>query len=454
MQNFISNTKSLVKLASPILVTQLIQNLVGFFDTIMAGRVSAVDLAAVALASSIWLPIILTIYGVIMALATIVSQYAGNKNHKKIVFVSQQSLWIALSLSIILLITFYLGMPNLISYLNLEDKLSQLTIDYLLYVAIGAPGFCIFMVLRNCAEGLEITKPVMYISIIGLLINIPLNYIFIYGSFGVSAYGGAGCGIATAIVYWLMCVMIIGYFQFAPKFSNINLFKHFPKPNFTEIKHILMIGIPIALSLLFEVSLFSVVALIIAPFGAQIVASHQVALNFSGLIFMIPLSFAMAVTVKVGFALGQKDYDKAKEICKHSIIFSLCVALLTSSLTLMFRNEIASIYSNDIEVIKLAASLMFLAALFQFSDAIQVIAAGALRGYKDTKAILIITFIAYWIIGLSVGSILGVTNTITNMMGPAGFWIGFIVGLTTAAVMLYQRLSFVQKNLKAIESQS
>lgn len=446
-QQFFKNTSSLIKLASPILVTQLIQNLVGFIDTVMAGRVSAVDLAAVAIASSIWLPIILTIYGLIMALASIVAEYAGRKQFAHIVQASQQTLWIALSLSLLLILSFSVAIPLLTPYITLEENLTTLTVDYLWYVVWGAPGFCIFMVLRNCAEGLSITKPAMYISIIGLIINIPLNYVFIYGEFGVPSYGGAGCGIATAIVYWLMCILMLLYIYFAKDFKTIKIFQHFPWPNLSQIKHILIIGVPIALSLLFEVSLFSVVAIIIAPFGADVVASHQIALNFSGLVFMIPLSFAMAVTVKVGFALGENNHLKAKEICRHSYIFALLVAILTATLTLVFKTQIATIYTNDPKVIELAASLMFLAALFQFSDAIQVISAGALRGYKDTKAILLITFISYWLVGLTVGYLLGVTNIVVDMLGPAGFWIGFIIGLTTAAIFLYKRLKLIQWRL-------
>ena len=159
----------------------------------------------------------------------------------------------------------------------------------------------------------------------------------------------------------------------------------------------------------------------------------------------------MAVTIKVGFSVGDKNYIEAKELCQYSLILGLLLAIVTAILTLVFREAIASIYTTDQAVVELAASLMFLAALFQFSDAIQVISAGALRGYKDTKSILYITFASYWGIGLSIGLILGITDWIIPAIGPYGFWIGFISGLTAAAILLAWRLNIVQKRVEQLQ---
>jgi multidrug resistance protein, MATE family len=449
LNNFIVNTKRLMKLAYPILIAQLIQNLMGFADTVMAGRVSSTDMAAVAIASSIWLPLILTIYGLIMALAAIVSQLAGANKLAEVAKETYQTAWIALTLGISLIILFIVLSPIIFAQVTLETNLKSLMFDYLGYIIWGGPGFCLYLVLRNYSEGLSHTKPTMIISIIGLLINIPANYIFIYGEFGMPALGGAGCGIATAIVYWVMFFAMLIYCYFSKLLSHAPLFKKFYWPQWSAIKNILAIGIPIALSLLFEVSLFSAVAIILAPFGADVVASHQIAINFSGLVFMVPLSLAMAVTIQVGFAVGDGDHGKAKEICRYSIVLGVIIAIVTAVLSLAFRHEIAAIYTHELPVIELAASLMFLAALFQFSDAIQVISAGALRGYKDTKSILYITFISYWGVGLSIGLILGLTDWLMEPIGPYGFWIGFISGLTTAAIFLAWRLKVIQRRFSS-----
>lgn len=442
---FTTNTKSLMKLAYPILIAQLVQNLMGFADTVMAGRVSATDMAAVAIASSIWLPLILSVAGLIMALASIVSQFAGANKFDQVAKATQQTAWIALAIGLLFIALYFAIAPFIFENVSLDLVLKQLMFDYLTYIIWGAPGFFLYLVLRNYSEGLSHTKPTMIISLIGLIVNVPANYIFIYGEFGAPALGGAGCGIATAIVYWVMFLCTLGYTYFAKALSHAPLLTKFHPPSWSQIKGILAIGIPISLSLLFEVSLFSVVAIILAPFGAEIVASHQIALSFSGLVFMVPLSLSMAVTIRVGFAVGKNKHDEAKDICSYSVIFGVIIALLTATLSLVFRNQIAAIYTIDQQVIDLAVSLMFVAALFQFSDAIQVISAGALRGYKDTQAILYITFCSYWIVGLSVGLILGLTDWIVPNMGAKGFWIGFIVGLTTAAVFLAWRLKVVQR---------
>ena len=449
LSSFFSHTKSLVKLAYPILIAQLIQNLMGFVDIVMAGRVSATDMAAVAVANSIWLPLILTVYGLIMALAAIVSQLAGANQHIKISKQTYQTGWIALTLGISLIGLYYLLAPIVAPFVELEGNLKPLLFDYLQYIVWGAPGFCLYLVLRNYSEGLSYTKPTMIISIIGLLINIPANYIFIYGEFGAPALGGAGCGVATAMVYWTMFISMLIYTISSKVLKQAPLFDKFYWPDWQEIKHILALGIPIALSLLFEVSLFAIVAIILVPFGAEVVASHQIALNFSGLIFMVPLSLAMATTIKVGYAIGHNNHQQAKDYTIHAIIFGLLLAIFTAVITVLFREPLASIYTNEAPVIELAANIMLLSALYQFSDTIQVVSAGALRGYKDTKSILYITFVSYWLVGLSVGVILGVTDWVVPKMGPYGFWIGFITGLTVAAVLLAWRLKVVQRRLTA-----
>ena len=419
----------------------------GFSDTVMSGHVSATDMAAVAIANSIWLPIILTIYGLIMALSAIVSQLAGANKFNHIAEEVYQTAWIALSLGLSLIIIFICFAPIVFESSSIEIQLKTLIFDYLFYIMWGAPAYCLYLVLRNYCEGLSNSKPTMVISILALLINIPTNYVFIYGELGFPALGGAGCGLATALVYWAMFIFTSIYCFYTPYLKTSFLFKRIYWPNWIKIKSIFALGLPIALSLLFEVSLFSIVAILLIPFGAEIVASHQIALNFTGLIFMIPLSISIAVTIKVGFAIGQKNYQQAKEYSHSAIILGLMIALITALFILLFRYQIGHLYSKDLQVIELAANLMFLAMLYQFSDTVQVISAGALRGYKDTRSILLITFISYWLVGFSIGLILAKTNWITAPLGAYGFWIGFIFGLSTAAVLLSWRLRVIQQRI-------
>eukprot|EP01093_Parvamoeba_rugata_P013893 TRINITY_DN4378_c0_g1_i4.p1 TRINITY_DN4378_c0_g1~~TRINITY_DN4378_c0_g1_i4.p1 ORF type:complete len:339 (-),score=37.43 TRINITY_DN4378_c0_g1_i4:68-1084(-) len=327
----------------------------------------------------------------------------------------------------------------------MEADLRVITIDYVRYVLYSMPAFALYQVLRNVCEGLSITKPSMIIMIIGLLVNIPANYVFIYGKLGLPAFGGAGCGIATGLVFLAMMFATWVYTLNSKKLQQYALYTRIFAPNFKDMWASLKLGLPIALTILFEVTLFTVVAILLAPFGSTIVAAHQVALNFSSLMFMIPLSLGMATSIRVSHLLGENNPLQAKMATRAALLMGLTSATLTATMTYLARVHIGELYSNNAEVINMAAGLMLLAALFQFSDAIQVVSATALRGYKDTAAMFYLSFISYWVIGMTIGCILALTDWIVPRMAAAGFWIGFICGLTSAAILLGLRLRHVQR---------
>jgi multidrug resistance protein, MATE family len=241
-------------------------------------------------------------------------------------------------------------------------------------------------------------------------------------------------------VFWAMAIAMFGYVRRSRFYSACRLFTHWVKPDWEQISRIIRLGFPIALALFCEVTLFTIVALLLSPLGSHIVASHQVALNFSSLIFMLPLSLGFAVTIRVGHSIGEKDPNQARIATLTGLGVGLTLALFTALFTVLGRQWIASLYSQDLAVIALASHLMIFAAVYQISDTIQVVASSALRGYKDTKVIFFITMVAYWGLGLPTGVILGLTNWFCPKMGPIGFWIGFIVGLTSAALLLGIRL--------------
>lgn len=436
--------RQLATLAWPLLIAQVTQTLMGVSDTIMAGRVSATDMAAVAIASSIVMPILFFIQGIILALPPIISRLNGAKSLEAIPRAAQQTLWLALMLSLPLAGCYWL-VPHLIPYIPMEAELKRITFEYLQYMLLGTPAFAIYQVLRNYCEGLSLTRPSMVIMVIGLMVNIPANYIFIYGKLGIPAFGGAGCGIATSLVFVAMMVATWIYTLYAKSLQQYHLYSQWFAPKKQEIWQVLSQGIPIAMAILFEVSLFAVVALLLSPFGATVVASHQVALNFSALMFMIPLSVGMASTIRIGHLLGEGKPELAKIAVKSAWLTGACTATCTASLSFLLRYHIAGLYSNETIVINMAANLMLLAAMFQFSDALQVISGCALRGYKDSKAMFYITFVSYWLIGLTTGCVLGLTDWIVPKMAAQGFWIGFIVGLTSAAIFLSWRLIYIQR---------
>ncbi|WP_429159563.1 MATE family efflux transporter [Aeromonas media] len=442
MQRYWTEAKQLVRLASPILVAQVAQIAMNFVDTVMAGQVSAVDLAAVSVASSFWLPIILLVQGIIMALTPIVSQLNGARKRDEIRPAVHQGFWLALMVTPIAMLALYFS-PLALQFMDVDPVMAEKTAGYLHAILWGLPAFVLFQVLRNFSEGLSHTMPTMVIGFVGLAVNIPANYIFIHGHFGMPKLGGVGCGVATAIVLWAMLLAMIAYVKLSPHFKKINLFAQLARPNGSRIWRLFRLGFPIAMAIFCEVTLFTVVALMLAPFGAETVASHQIALNFSSLVFMLPLSIGVGVTIRVGHSIGEGQPDQARVAARTGLMLGMAVAAATAALTVLLREPIAGIYTDDLQVITLAATLLFFAAIYQISDSVQVVAAAALRGYKDTQAIFYITIVAYWGMGLPTGMILGLTDWVVPRMGPQGFWVGFIVGLTGAALMLGTRLRLI-----------
>ncbi|WMY97631.1 MAG: MATE family efflux transporter [Arsenophonus sp.] len=445
MYKYFKEAKSILLLGIPIILAQFSQTAMGFIDTIMAGKVSEIEMSAVALGTSIWLPSILFGHGLLMALTPIISELNGSKKNKIIKNYVQQGMWLAFFLSLFIMFILYNSYYIINNIPNIDLCLAKKSKKFLHAIMWGAPGYLFYQVYRSQCDGLSNTKPGMFISFIGLLINIPINYIFIYGRLGAPKLGGVGCAIATSSVYWLMFFLIYWYIHIILVKKNKFCFKkRFIFPNLTLLKSIFFLGLPIGLAYFFEVTLFSVVALLIAPLGIIAVASHQIALNFSSLMFMFPISLGIAATIRVGFNLGLKSIEKAKISAYTSIVVGLFVAFFTGILTGLFRKKIALMYNHNPEVISLASNLIFYAAIYQISDALQVIGAGILRGYKDTRAIFFITFIAYWILGLPIGYILGLTNWLIYPLGARGFWIGFIIGLTASAIMMIARILWIQ----------
>ena len=323
-----------------------------------------------------------------------------------------------------------------IDLLQMESELRQKTLDYLYYVSFGLFPAAGYMVIRSMFEGIGNTKASMWISFVGILVNIPANYVFIYGKLGMPALGGAGCGIATSLVFVAMFIAILVYGWFSRTTQRYKTHPDSYRLNLKDCWQIVCIGTPIAFSIFFEVTLFACIPLAIVHLGPIMVAGHQIAQNYSGIVFMLPLSLGMATTIRVGHLVGQQSLTELKKAISTAIVLAVMMSFIIASLTFLLRGTIASLYSADASVIALAASLLILACFYQVSDAIQVVSACALRGMKVTKPVFFITFIAYWPIGFGLGAVLGLTDWLVEPMGPHGFWIGIIAGLSVAALML------------------
>ncbi|MCK1967806.1 MULTISPECIES: MdtK family multidrug efflux MATE transporter [Franconibacter] len=450
MQKYFIEARQLLALAIPVILAQIAQTAMGFVDTVMAGGYSATDMAAVAIGTSIWLPAILFGHGLLLALTPTIAQLNGSGRRDRIAHQVRQGFWLAGMVSVLVMVVLWNAGYIIHAMHNIDPQLADKAVGYLRALLWGTPGYLCFQVARNQCEGLARTKPGMVIGFIGLLVNIPVNYIFIYGHYGMPELGGVGCGVATASVYWVMFASMLLYVKRAHAMRDIQHAQHFGKPDWAVIKRLTQLGLPIALALFFEVTLFAVVALLVSPLGIVDVAGHQIALNFSSLMFVLPMSLAAAVTIRVGYRLGQGSTLDAQTSAWTGIAVGVCMAVVTAIFTVVMRKHIALLYNDNPQVVALASFLMLLAAVYQISDSIQVIGSGVLRGYKDTRSIFFITFIAYWVLGLPSGYVLALTDLVVEPMGPAGFWTGFIIGLTSAAIMMFWRMRYLQRQPSSV----
>ncbi|MDY7218991.1 MATE family efflux transporter [Denitrificimonas sp. JX-1] len=444
-QRITNEWHALLKLATPIIIAQLANTAMGFVDTVMAGRVSPNDLAAVALGNSIWVPLFLLMSGILLATTAKVSHAFGRGAKLEMGYLVRQALWLGLTVGCGLAILLWNAQP-IMQLMGVDPILIDPAMGYLRAVACGFPCVALYLVFRCYSDALSLTRPSMVIGILGLLVNIPMNYIFINGLFGLPAMGGVGCGWATAIVMIFMAGSMLFWIYWAPYYKSSQIFSDWQWPQWSAQKSLLALGLPIGISIFAEASLFSVIALLIGGLGANVVAGHQIALNFSSLVFMVPYSLAMATTVRVGQALGAQRSRDARFSAGVAMGTGLLCACISASAMFIFREQIAQIYTSDTAVLTVATSLIVYCAIFQFSDVIQVTAAGALRGYQDTRMTMFMTLFSYWGVGLPIGYTLGLTDYLGFAQGPAGLWQGLIVGLSCAALLLGIRLHRISRN--------
>ena len=443
----VTELRALIWLALPILAAQMSQTLLGFVDTAMAGRVSAVDLAAVALGNSFWIPTFLFLTGVLMIVTSKVAAHSGSGRPEEAGPLVRQGLWLGLGLGCLAGLVLCAVEPVL-HWAQIAPELMPKTVAYIRAVALGFPAIGMYQALRGMTDGMSRTKPGMVIGLLGLLLNVPANYVLVYGKFGLPEMGGVGCGVATTLVMWFMLTCMVIYLKRSKIYAACRLFERFEWPRWSVQRGLLGLGLPIGISLFSETSMFALIALLIGSLGAVVVASHQVALNFTSLVFMIPFSLGLAITVRVGHNLGMQGARAGLFAAKVGIVVSLICATVAATFIYLLTDWLPYIYTNNPEVVALSSALLVYAAIYQFSDSVQVACAGALRGYQDTRVPMLLTMIAYWVVGLPSGYLLGLTEVFGPPQGPAGFWKGLILGLSAAALFLSIRLAVVGKRRK------
>ena len=463
----LSEARRFLALGLPVLVTQIAQMGMNFVDTAMTGRASTADMAAVAVSGSIWVPVSLLGMGCLLSLPAMMAHLVGGGEQRRTPHLLRQGLWLSGLLSLVLMGVFAFLSLHL-ELFGLDAELAPLAAGYLRAMLFGLPGMMLFVNVRGFLEGYARTRPAMLVGLLGLALNVPCNYVLIYGKLGLPRLGAVGCGVATALCYWFMAVCMIYYVRRDAQYRDLHpLFlplllprtarscgceararddasplaaPYTPEPvpcrfDVPLIWRILRIGLPGALAVFFEVSLFAVTALLLAPLGKVVVAGHQIAMNFSSIVYMLPLSLNITVAIRVGQNLGAGRLERARLSARTALCLGLGLALLTMTATLCLRPQIARIYNADPAVLELAVLLLAFAAVNQIPESLQTVSIGVLRAYNDTRYILGVCLFSYWIVGLGTGWALARTDWLVPAPGAPGFWTGYGLALWVSFVL-------------------
>ncbi|MEX2574654.1 MAG: MATE family efflux transporter [Balneolaceae bacterium] len=426
----IREASATLKVGIPIILAQLMQMSMNFVDTVMAGRLSALDLAAVAIGSSMLLPFLVFGLGTLMAVNPIVAQNYGSRRFDLIGSNMRQTLWISQMIALPFFF-FVRNLDFLMVWIGVTGEVIPVANGYLQAISWGIFPVMAYGAFRYFNEGLSVTRPGMYIALLGTLANIPLNYILMYGNFGFPRLGAVGTGYASAVVYMLMFLAMLTFtYNFKP-YRRFDIFGKFRLPDKNHFNEMLSLGVPIGVSVTMEVSLFAIVSLLMGTLGTIAVAGHQIAINFAAMTFMVPFGLSMAITARVGQSAGKGRIDMAR--FRGFVGVGLCTIFMffTAVTMILLPEYIVAIYTSDPDVADMAVQLLFMAAIFQVSDGLQVGGFGALRGLKDTKKPMYVNIFSYIGIGLTLAWYLGIFLD----HGPIGLWTGLIVGLTVAAIM-------------------
>lgn len=438
-------TQETLKLALPVMLTQVGQVSVNLFDNIIVGKLlGAQALASVSLGNAIFFSIFIFGMGFSLAIPPLVSEAHSQHNHEKISSVFRHGFVVNLLIGLLLIGLIFCLIPFL-PHLGQPKEILPDTISFLSIVTLSIFPFMIFQTMREVSEGLSFTIGVTKATIIANVINIILNYVFIK----IFSWGVAGSAWATFIARVFMMIFI--YFvllkeektsRYIKDFSlKLNLFK---KEIFEKL---IRLGFPTALQMFFEVTAFAGAAFICGLVSARDIAAHQIALSMASFTFNLCIGFSVASTVMIGRKLGEKDFVNLEKVGFNNLKIAFLFMLACGIFFIFGRNILPTFFTKkeDIDVILLASKLMIIAALFQLSDGIQVTALGCLRGIQDVKIPSILTFIAYWVVAIPLGYYL----TITQKMGAFGMWIALGIGLTISAVLLVLRFrNLSEKKIK------
>lgn len=438
--------RPLFKLALPLILAQVAQNSLSFIDTVMVGRLGNEALASIALGGTFFFVVQILLSGVLIAVGPMVSQAHGAGDKLKAARSVRQGLALAIVVGIVALLLLSQAERVLLA-LGQDPAIVEQSARYLRAISWGLLPALLMTAVRGFFEGLSNTRPIMFFSFAALGLNVLANNALIFGNWGFPELGLVGSGYASAFVYTTSFVMIATYARW--RYKDYGLFSRF-KPDLSMMRELARIGIPIGLMLGFEAGMFSSTYFLMGLLGAQELAAHQIAMQTASVTFMIPLGLSIATSVRVGQAIGRGDNAAARTSGFTGMLLCAAVMCFTATLFMLFPEQIISLYLDtsdtaNASVVQLATSFLIIAGMFQIFDGLQVSAAGALRGLKDTRIPMIITLIAYWLIGIGSSILLAFRFN----LGGQGLWFGLVFGLAAAGIALGLRFNSLSRKWSA-----
>lgn len=427
--------RALLHLAWPTLVAQLAVMGGGVIDTLMAGRISALDLAAVGIGASIYATVFVTVMGVLLALIPVVAHHHGARRFTAIGADVRQSLWLVLALAFIAVLLLKYPEPFLY-FSRLSPVLETKVRAYLDGLAWAVPGYLIFRVFYGFTTGIGHPRPVMIFNLAALALKAPLNWVFMYGHFGLPALGGPGCGWSSAVIAWLLAIVSWTWCRREETYAPYGVFSQFEWPQWPALKELLRLGVPSGASFLVDVSAFTFMALFIARLGPQVSAAHQIAANAAVFLFMVPTAVGSATAVLVGQALGAGKSRRSRDAGLLGLGIAGALGLALGTAMYAGALPLARAYTPDTAVATIAAELLVLVAAYHLADSVQAVMVQVLRAYKRTWAPTLFYALSLWGVGLGGGYLLGLTDVFGPARGAAGFWLAAIASLTVASVMM------------------
>ena len=440
----------ILNLATPILLGQLAVIAFGVMDTAMTARFSTDDLAALGLASSIFISIYVGLTGVLSALNSIGGQLFGAQKYLDVGEDTRQTLWLAMGTSLVgIMVVLHPGAFIAIGDVspNIEAKARL----YLEILAFGTPGTMIMRTYMALHNAISMPKVITKLQVFGLMLKVPLNYLFIFGGFGIPAMGGPGCALASVIVQWFWVISVTILICTQKRYEPFGIFSKFSWPNWPRIWNILKLGAPIGFSYLIEVTSFAFMALFIIRFGTSVLAGHQVIANMGTVLYMVPLSLSIATMTVIAQHLGAQETKKAEQVGWSAVIFITTVSVTIGVVVWFLQDFLLDLYAPRPEARLMAKKLFIFIAIYQMADALQVTAAFILRGYRVAFWPMLIYAGSLWGVGL-LGGYLMAFNKLSwvpdYFHGAAGFWAGNSISLAIAACLLLALFRFTARKME------